>query len=52
MHDHWTKVPQLITRLYEITDELESMFSRKFTPDGHLMGSVGEPLLFTCTILN
>jgi hypothetical protein len=44
MSDHWKKVPALITRLYEITDELESMFRRKFTPDGHLVGSVGEAM--------
>jgi hypothetical protein len=35
MSERWQKVPGLITRLYEITDELETMFGRKFTPDGH-----------------
>ena len=44
MSEHWQKVPGLITRLYEITDELERMFGRKFTPDGHLVGSLGEAI--------
>jgi hypothetical protein len=42
--EHWEKVPQLISRLYKITDELEAMFGRKFTPDGHLVGSIGEAI--------
>jgi hypothetical protein len=42
--EHWQKVPGLRTRLYEITDELENMFGRKFTPDGHLVGSLGEAM--------
>jgi hypothetical protein len=37
-------VPRLITQLYEVTDELEERFGRKFTPDGHLMGSLGEAM--------
>ena len=37
------KIPQLIERLYKIVAELESLFpGRKFTPDGHLVGSLGE----------
>ena len=44
MTEHWQKVPALLTRLYEITDELEHMFGRKFTPDGHLVGSLGEAI--------
>lgn len=36
-------IPALIQRLYEIVDELEQHFpGRKFTPDGHLVGSIGE----------
>lgn len=35
-------VPRLIVRLYEIVDELERKFGRRFTPDGHLVGSIGE----------
>jgi hypothetical protein len=42
--EHWEKVPYLITKLYGITDELEAMFGRKFTPDGHLVGSIGEAI--------
>lgn len=41
MDEHWKEVPRLITQLYEVTDELEVRFGRKFTPDGHLMGSLG-----------
>lgn len=44
MGEHWKEVPRLIRRLYEITDELEDRFGRKFTPDGHLMGSLGEAM--------
>lgn len=33
----------LIVRLYEIVDELERLFpGRRFTPDGHMVGSIGE----------
>jgi hypothetical protein len=32
----------LIAELYCIVDELEAKFQRKFTPDGHLVGSIGE----------
>jgi hypothetical protein len=42
--EHWQEVPRLITQLYEVTDELEERFGRKFTPDGHLMGSLGEAM--------
>src|SRR5258708_36894463 len=48
----WTKhrlqrVPALIQKLYEVTDALDEEFKeekRKFTPDGHLVGSLGEIL--------
>ena len=37
------RIPQLVQRLYEVVAELESLFpGRKFTPDGHLVGSIGE----------
>jgi hypothetical protein len=40
-----TRVPALIAALYEIVDELERSFpGRKFTPDGHLVGSIGEAI--------
>ena len=32
----------MIAELYRIVDELEARFQRKFTPDGHLVGSIGE----------
>ena len=38
-------LPSLIRRLYEVVNELEGSFpGRKFTPDGHLVGSIGEVL--------
>ena len=37
------RVPTLLTQLFSIVDELEASFEgRKFTPDGHLIGSIGE----------
>ena len=40
-----TEVPRLVAGLYEIVDELEALFpGRAFTPDGHLVGSLGECL--------
>ena len=36
-------VPDLVAKLYEIVNRLEELFpGRKFTPDGHLVGSIGE----------
>ena len=37
-------VPALVQQLYAIVHELERLFEnkRKFTPDGHLVGSIGE----------
>ena len=33
----------LVQQLYDIVDELEEMFpGRRFTPDGHMVGSMGE----------
>lgn len=43
--DDLAKVAPLVCRLYEIVDELERLFpGRSFTPDGHLVGSIGESL--------
>jgi hypothetical protein len=43
--DDIAQVPKLIHRLYEIVDQLEELFpGRSFTPDGHLVGSIGESL--------
>ena len=40
---HWTEVGGLLASLYPIVDRLELLFpGRKFTPDGHLVGSIGE----------
>ncbi|RFD18980.1 hypothetical protein DY926_13710 [Komagataeibacter melaceti] len=37
------EIPILIAQLYQIVDRLEQIVpSRKFTPDGHLVGSIGE----------
>ena len=39
------RIPSLVSRLYEIVDELEQIFpDRRFTLDGHLLGSIGEVL--------
>lgn len=41
-----TQVKQLIQELYKITQTLESLYEgRHFTPDGHLVGSIGECLV-------
>lgn len=40
-----TKFQKLLKTIYESVDELEAMFpGRHFTPDGHLVGSLGEAL--------
>ena len=37
------QVPALVRELYAATAQLQALFpSRKFTLDGHLVGSVGE----------
>lgn len=39
------QVPALVRRIYKVTDELARLFpGRPFTPDGHLVGSIGEVL--------
>lgn len=39
------QVPALVRQLYALVAEFESLFpGRKFTPDGHLVGSIGEVL--------
>jgi len=38
-------VPQIVQKIYESVGELEKLFpGRHFTPDGHLVGSIGEVL--------
>lgn len=45
MIDH-DKFQKLVQQLYETVYELESMFpGRHFTPDGHMVGSIGECLV-------
>jgi hypothetical protein len=37
------RVPELVRKLYSLVAELEALFpGRAFTPDGHLVGSIGE----------
>ena len=39
------RIPFLVKDLYRIVKDLEDAFSeRHFTPDGHLVGSIGEVL--------
>src|SRR3984957_7639331 len=36
-------LPEPVTRIYKAAAELEALYPlRKFTPDGHLVGSIGE----------
>src|SRR5476651_2671045 len=36
-------LPEPVARIYKATAELEALYpGRKFTPDGHLVGSIGE----------
>jgi hypothetical protein len=36
------KLPACVAAIYRAVAELESKYPRKFTPDGHLVGSIGE----------
>ncbi len=39
------RFPELLKAIYDAVDELEAMFpGRHFTPDGHMVGSIGEAL--------
>jgi hypothetical protein len=39
------RFPYILKRLYKIVEELEELFpGRPFTPDGHMIGSIGEAL--------
>jgi hypothetical protein len=39
------QLPEIVKRLYAVVAELEAMFpGRHFTPDGHMVGSIGEAL--------
>ena len=53
--DRWSAVGELLTELYSIVGSLQELFKdRKFTPDGHLVGSIGEVIaahMFTLELL-
>jgi len=36
------KLPACVATIYRAVAELEAKYPRKFTPDGHLVGSIGE----------
>jgi hypothetical protein len=37
------RLPEAVGRIYQATEELQRLYPhRKFTPDGHLVGSIGE----------
>lgn len=39
------RFPDILKRLYKVVGELEELFpGRPFTPDGHMIGSIGEAL--------
>ena len=39
-------IPELVKKIYSIVNELEELFpGRPFTPDGHMIGSIGEVLV-------
>ncbi len=39
------RFPEIIQEIYSLVSELESMFKgRHFTPDGHMVGSIGEAI--------
>ena len=43
MQDDIRRIPELVGRLFETVRELQRIFpDRPFTPDGHLVGSIGE----------
>ncbi|MGL5504982.1 MAG: DUF6998 domain-containing protein, partial [Aeromonas veronii] len=45
MIDH-KRFQRLVQQLYSTVEELEEMFpGRLFTPDGHMVGSIGECLV-------
>ena len=50
-----TTITEKVTELFAITRELEALYpGRKFTIDGHLVGSIGEVLVadkFNLTLL-
>lgn len=55
MNNNETTIAKKATELFSITKELEELYpGRKFTIDGHLVGSIGEVLVaekFNLTLL-
>lgn len=46
-------VAEKIKTLYTVSQELEELFSgRHYTPDGHMIGSIGRPLLLPVMVLS
>ena len=40
-----TRLTEIIREMYRLIGELEAMFpGRRFTPDGHTVGSIGEAI--------
>lgn len=45
MKEKYTKSKEIFGRIYQAVDELEALFpGRKFSPDGHMVGSLGEAI--------
>jgi hypothetical protein len=42
MDEAFQRLPELVRDLFRVVDELEFAFLRPFTPDGHMVGSLGE----------
>jgi hypothetical protein len=43
IHPMKVKLPEPVAAIYKAVEQLEAAYpGRKFTPDGHLVGSIGE----------
>lgn len=49
---HIAQVPDIIRQIYAIVSDLENMFGRHFTPDGQMVGSIGEDRISGDSMLN
>jgi hypothetical protein len=49
---HIAQVPDKIRQIYAIVSDLENMLGRHFTPDGHMVGSIGEVRISGDSMLN
>lgn len=44
-----SELPALLRELYGLVDQMEALFpGRRFTPDGHMVGSIGEAVASYC----